>query len=90
MVDWGAISQTYGWPWLTMVDHGLGKLCQPWLTMVCDIYVDSSKLSMVNHGYKHCQPWLTMLTVTRIILNHGWPWLTMLCMKLNLVSYGKF
>ena len=50
----------HGQPWLTevpfhkpMVDHGLGKLCQPWLTMVCDIYVDSSKLSMVNHGYKH-------------------------------------
>ena len=68
----------HGQPWLTevpfhkpMVDHGLGKLCQPWLTMVCDIYVDSSKLSMVNHGYKHFQPWLTMLTVTRIILNHG-------------------
>ena len=44
-----------------MVDHGLGKLGQPWLTMVCDIYVDSSKLRMVNQGYKHCQPWLTMV-----------------------------
>ena len=44
----------HGWPWFgkalsTMVDHG------------CDIYGDSSKLSMVNHGYKHFQPWLTMV-----------------------------
>ena len=46
----------------------------PWLTMVRDVYVDSSKLSMVNHGLSivnHGQQWLTMLTVTRIILNHG-------------------
>ena len=53
MVDWGAISQTYGWswfdetllkhgqPWLfevpfhkPLVDHGLGKLCQPWLILI--------------------------------------------------------
>ena len=73
MVDWGAISHTYGWPrfgkallnygqqWLTevpfhtsMVDCGLGKLCQPWLSMVCAVNADSSNLSMVNHGYKHC------------------------------------
>ena len=53
-----------------MVDHGLGKLCQSWLTMVCDIYVDSSKLSMVNHGYKHCQPWLTMSLSTMV--NHAY------------------
>ena len=51
----------HGQRWLTkvsfhkpMVDHGFGKLCQPWLTMICDVYVKSSKLSMVNHGYKYC------------------------------------
>ena len=45
MVDWGAISQTYGWPWFrkALPNHG-----QPWLTMV---YWPT----MVNHG----QPWST-------------------------------
>ena len=68
-----------------MVDHGLGKLCQPWLTMVCDIYVDSSKLSMVNHGYKHCQPWLTMLCQ---MVNHGLTLLTVTRIIPTMVDHG--
>ena len=53
--------------WLTMVDHGLEKLCQ----------------TMVNHGWlwfkkalpNHGQPWLTMVDWPTMV-NHGQPWST--------------
>ena len=59
MVDWGAISQTYGWPWLTMVQKSFAK---PWSTMV-DYGL---KKALPNHG----QPWLTMVDWPTMV-NHG-------------------
>ena len=65
MVDWGAISQTYGWPWFrkALPNHG-----QPWLTMVLKKLCQT----MVNHG-QLLSIFFCLFSVKTPWPNHGLP-----------------